>query len=270
MTDFEKKQFSKEKADTLTPADAALLPPPPYTGPSPPAPGRPIMFPRELVFHSRYTSTMSYVGASKDEPLYGVRAPCLWSCFTNPDHQLLDGLSKDSRVIATVGSKKGSWGTKTLIRVAPDRAGVAVKGKDYSAFTEITMPRDNGSTHAVSVPLANGRFETFEWRNTRGDEVRALSGGYTQGWKLLRMDGPPVVPGSTPGGTAGYSSDGKEVVAVAAQPRLFQRDPRFAFLGRGATGEFGPTFEIVAVMGFLRLYELSVQQAAAASAGGAS
>ncbi|OAQ83223.1 hypothetical protein VFPFJ_09026 [Purpureocillium lilacinum] len=68
---------------------------------------------------------------------------------------------------------------------------------------------------ASSLRLDGDRTEQFEWRHGHGDEVRELSG--------------------------------------SAQPKLSRGSPEFAFVGTGAGGELGEMFDLVVVMGFLRL-----------------
>ncbi|KAJ4252865.1 hypothetical protein NW762_010771 [Fusarium torreyae] len=215
--------------------------------------GSTIKFPPKLIFNVRWLSTTSFLGPTKDEPLFAVRTPNkLTHCMGRGQILLRDGLDKLSPAIASVGPEKGSFLTRSLIRVAPKPCAT------NQEHVEISMSGDWTRRHEFSLRLDSGKTERFEWRNSRGDEVRNLSGGYSFGWKLVRLDSTPVIPGS-PGTSWGYTSDGKEVVAVGAHPRFFHKSPEFTFLGAGACGDLGETFEIVAVMGFLRLYELAVQ-----------
>lgn len=217
--------------------------------------GTTIRFPPKFICHIKLFSTVSYIGASKETPRFAVQAPSrLVNCFGLGHITLRDGLDKNSPPIATVGVEPGSFFRRSLIRVGN---------------LEISMSGDWGRTHEFTLPLGNGVVERFEWRHSRGDEVRELSGGFNYGWKLVRLDGPVVVPGQQDWFKS-YTSDGKEVVAVGAHPRFLNKSPEFGFVGTGARGELGETFEIVAVMGFLRLYELSVQQSTANSTAAAS
>lgn len=232
----------------------------PYPKPQQSA-GATIKFPRKFIYHVKFISTTSYIGPSKEQPLFAVQTPSkLVNCFGLGQITLRNGTDKLSPPIASVGAEKGSLFRRSLIRVAP-RAG--------APGLEITMSGDWSRTHEFTLPLGGDAVERFEWRHSRGDEVRELSGGFNYGWKLVRLDGPVVVPGQSAWDKS-YTSDGKEVVAVGAHPRFLNKSPEFAFLGAGAEGELGETFQIVAVMGFLRLYELSVQQSTINSTAAAS
>ncbi|UNI23597.1 hypothetical protein JDV02_009407 [Purpureocillium takamizusanense] len=224
-----------------------------------------IMFPRRLVYVPSWLSSTSFIGRTKDGPLFAVETPSkLVNCFGLGRTVLHAGPDKKSSpAVASVGVQRGSKFRRSLIRVGPGSRspGAGSGSADEAGTVEVTMSGDWCRTHSFSLLVAGGRLERFEWRHSHGDEVRELSGGFNVGWKLVRLDSAPVAPYQDRAGKS-YTSDGKEVVAVGAQPRLFRRSPEFAFVGTGARGELGETFEIVAVMGFLRLYELSVQQSA--------
>lgn len=257
--------------------DSGYAVPPPYAPSSPnaqfysPAPsmssrtstGTTIKFPRKFLYHYRWFSSTSYLGPSKEEPLFVVKTPNKMICIRRKEIIIQDGIDKLNPPLASVGPEKGSKGTRSMIRVAPK------PGAPKDDCLEISMSGDYSLTHKFTLPLENGRVERFEWRNTKGDEVRELSGGFNLGWKLVRMDGPVIVPDETNRGK-GYTSDGKEVVAVGAHPRWFKSSPQFEFLGCGARGELGETFEVVAVTSFVRLYELHVQQQTMNSAAASS
>lgn len=229
--------------------------------------GRNILFPEKLVYDTAWVSSTSYLGPSKEEPLYAVVTPNrMFGCFNRGGITLNSTTDKESAPIASVKLEKGSKYRRSLITVAP-RPGAA----DEKQEMVIRMHGCSSSRQEFEVPLGAGLpTERFEWRSSRGDEVKELSGGFNFGWKLVRLDGPPIVPGTVDTSNGGYSSDGKEIVAVGIQARLLKRNPEFQFLGTGATGQLGETFEIVAIMGFLRLCELASQEAAAGAAGASS
>ncbi|KAL1640187.1 hypothetical protein SLS58_007138 [Diplodia intermedia] len=107
-----------------------------------------------------------------------------------------------------------------------------------------------------------GRREVFEWRTSRGEDVKEVgAGGLSFGWKLVRLDGPegaapPVVEESGGGGRRGVASGGGEVVAVVAHNASLSatKGLRFAFLGSGLAGAFGELWEVVALASGLRLW----------------
>lgn len=137
----------------------------------------------------------------------------------------------------------------------------------------------NGST---------GQVERFEWRRTKGQEVRSL--GVKSGWKLVRMtDAPPPAYDEIEGYLApekdvsvdskslnsdagssihsnevstdgsrpeGRSSDGHEVVAVMALGSWRSRKDacEFQLLGSGANGELGEAWSLMALMSALSIW----------------
>lgn len=264
--------FSKEKEAYPSPRNSYNGPPPPtYDQPPTYAPssssgtGQMIKFPQRMVFNTSWVSSKSTLGPSKEEPMFHVQTPSRMYCFGNKDMILKDGLDKLAAPLATAGREKGNGWRKqhSLIRVSP------LPGSGAPELA-IRMEDDHHNTHPFTM-LIDGQETRFEWRNTSGGaEVKALSGGYNWGWKLVRLDGPYSLPGGQSQMPEGFTSDGKEIVAVAAHPKLFRKSPEFMYLGSGARGEMGRDFEIVAIMGFLRLYELYMQQQMANSASASS
>ncbi|TDZ18934.1 hypothetical protein Cob_v008224 [Colletotrichum orbiculare MAFF 240422] len=95
----------------------------------------------------------------------------------------------------------------------------------------------------------NGRVEEFQWRLSRGAEVKTTAGA-KRGFKLVRMGARQ--PGTGPAATerrGGFSSDNREVVAVIVPGSDLGRDIEFtfSFMGSGLTGELGAAWETVAV-----------------------
>ncbi|KAH6844738.1 hypothetical protein B0I37DRAFT_378167 [Chaetomium sp. MPI-CAGE-AT-0009] len=86
-----------------------------------------------------------------------------------------------------------------------------------------------------------GQVERFEWRRSHGQEVKKVEGG--------RGDG--------------LTSDGKEVVAVWADPGTLSLSKlgQFEFRGSGATGELGLLWSIMAVMSCMCIWQKTMQSA---------
>lgn len=141
-------------------------------------------------------------------------------------------------------------------------------------------------THEFGVEVAGGGRERFEWRASKGREVRALlaetaGGGVSPpgrgrfkalGAKLVRLSAEADGVGGTRAvRDAGASSDGREVVAVWADcPRWrANRAGTLRFLGTAATGGLGERFQVLALASALRIWELenesSLQSAAVGS-----
>lgn len=127
---------------------------------------------------------------------------------------------------------------------------------------------------------ANRSVERFEWRQSRGSEVKSL-GRSSQGWKLVRLgtyDAKQVVQNEGEGRSSsdreeGFSSDGKEVVAVWANQKLMTRHMltlgEFEFRGSGATGELGQAWALMALMSMMCAWQKEYQTTTAASAAAA-
>ncbi|KAF4976317.1 hypothetical protein FZEAL_7002 [Fusarium zealandicum] len=99
----------------------------------------------------------------------------------------------------------------------------------------------------------NGQRELFEWRRSSGAAVASL-GGYSYGWKLVRMARGP--PGGAAGGNLDFvpggptDSQGNEVVATWARGggRSLSKAMHFQFTGTGVTGLLGERWAIMTVI----------------------
>ncbi|KAH8677487.1 hypothetical protein BX600DRAFT_129489 [Xylariales sp. PMI_506] len=107
------------------------------------------------------------------------------------------------------------------------------------------------------------RREKFEWRPSKGSEVKGLiassgRGVSGLGRKLVRLSAESDGVGGTRAvRDTGASSDGREVVAVwVDNPKwTMNRAGAFQFLGTGATGDLGERFRVMAVITALRIFE---------------
>ncbi|KAF4119777.1 hypothetical protein GMORB2_4443 [Geosmithia morbida] len=216
---------------------------------APPSPNQPLLFPRRPIFVSYRSPRRSYIyGPESTSPMYALRAPR--PIASHHHHTLYSGPTEASAPLATVG-RVGEH-RRPLVRVyRPSSA--------HPGGTSVAMTSGRrGRRFRVSLDRDDGTVEQFEWRNSRGPEACSLCGGRGQqslvaGWKLARMAEPATPRSGTARRPVGYTSDGREVVAAGALV-YGDRNPRFAFMGSGATGRFGETFEIVTLMGFLELY----------------
>lgn len=169
---------------------------------------------------------------------------------------------------------------ETLLHAGPDksspifaRVNYEKDGSHYGA-SAISVPQQDGETvralmtgdHSNRQPFSVQLGKTlhhFEWRQSTGDEVvevgRTRLHGY--GWKLVWLTGDV----SGEGGKRkereyGFASDGREIVAVASMTSKLLKGPNFSFMGTGLTGALGPVFELVAVAGFVRLFNLQAMR----------
>ncbi|EFQ34186.1 hypothetical protein CGRA01v4_09790 [Colletotrichum graminicola] len=238
-------------------------PPPPYSKEddshelSPDSPGRVC---GASVFHQNLNgygwktlSGGSYyeLGASREELRFGVCVKCILSARSEYLH-IHDGLEPENDILANMsrnfeatpyGGKEQEVFNLTLHAVEGPR--------EAEEQVEMYQLRDSEWGHRNTLDLVidiGGRSERFQWRHSKGKEVKGLA-GCSSGWKLVRLGSQEVgVGGKRKSREYGFTIDGKEVVAVIAQPLSFKRDFMFAFLGSGRSGALGNAWETAALM----------------------
>lgn len=148
--------------------------------------------------------------------------------------------------------------------------------------------RDGRFWFALEIPgSAGNRVEKFEWRRSRGVDVKSL-GESSNGWKLVRVadyvvsaeddhltadvDKDGVTEDDTTA-TDGLTSDGREIVGVwapASMRKMNMRNVgRFEFRGSGASGVLGTRWALMAVMSQLAVWRCEMQAASTATAAAA-
>lgn len=180
--------------------------------------------------------------------------------------------------------------TTPLARAIPEgRRGYAIL-LPGSSVAEDLRRQSRKNIWWFALPVGpNGEMERFEWRRSRGDEVKKLGGSW-RGWKLVRtrnvgsdhlkpIDSKDVDHVSLPG----YSSDeeqaksqngdvagdGSEIVAVWAKKGTWTSLHdlgELAFLNSGATGELGQRWAVMALMSSLSIWQKAMRDQAMASA----
>ncbi|KAF5631459.1 hypothetical protein F52700_6862 [Fusarium sp. NRRL 52700] len=110
------------------------------------------------------------------------------------------------------------------------------------------------------------QLELFEWRRSRGAEVKSV-GLSRRGYKLVRFGSTKPEDKYSSGeqdlhhGSSkveGYASDGKEVVAVWANTGFLDSlsdAGEFQFRGSGATGELGQLWALMAIMSCMSIWQ---------------
>ena len=180
------------------------------------------------------------IGADKNSTTHLITLPDGWHgdliFYNGPTNE------SDPMAVVTYGSKMG-WHDKIRLAAQPGRAPieeeVRVRGNGWSMIYAFTVAIDS-----TSLP------ERFEWRSSRSDEVKELGEG-SHGYKLVRL-GPE-----------------EEIVAIAGNAKWtksWTKAGAFQFRGRGATGELGEAWAIMAVVSFVRIVQRNMQAAVAASA----
>lgn len=123
--------------------------------------------------------------------------------------------------------------------------------KTYQFDIEVASSNSSGGHH----------YERFEWRHSKGDEVRAL-GKQLQGWKLVWLGsgggGGVGGGGGSSSGSAGgpKSSDGNGVVAVWAHGHMSRsKFFCFQFVGSGLGSGMGDRWTLVTILTALRMWD---------------
>ncbi|KAI0097178.1 hypothetical protein GGR51DRAFT_541674 [Nemania sp. FL0031] len=207
-----------------------------------------------------------HLGEKKEKPLFAVR---MHSGFTkNPDLVLYDGPSDKGPILATA-THKSVWKSTSIITV-PTREGVAHDSENQ----RIEMPVHTSFGHRTFTFTANvgvgkeTRCEEFEWRSSRGSEVKELDGN-KWGWKLVRLSSRTLGGGGERASRVlGSTSDGLEVVAAWAQNNSFSMTKVFKFqlMGSALNGMLGERGAVLALMTALRIWWIEMNSATAAGA----
>ncbi|KAF5566113.1 hypothetical protein FPANT_14142 [Fusarium pseudoanthophilum] len=193
-----------------------------------------------------------FLDGPNDEPMYTLD----FEKGLRGDIVLHSGPSVDSPKLAVSGME--SYFDKEYLIRLPPISGIAPQDQ--------FLYWDSGLTTCFwfDTQVGHGpdqRIEGFEWRRSRGPEVESVGQSRRGGLKLVRL-------GSTEGHGYGYSSDGKEVVAVWANARSFSSFSavgELQFLGSGATGELGQLWALMAVMSCMSIWQKEARDHARSS-----
>lgn len=200
-----------------------------------------------------------YLGPDKENTQFLVRCP--------------DSIRKNNVIIYAGPDTKAG----VLTEYKMDRFGrnkpFTVNSPQYGDM-ELNYGTSRGVFKEKTLYFTTNTGERFEWRNTRGREIKELHGRFSYGWKLVRLS----TRNSELGGKRnerenGYTSDGEEVVALVGfnVTRLSSHIFTFLFINSGVTGAFGPLWEVVTLASAFNLvYAEIVKTAAAASSAGGS
>lgn len=233
------------------------------------------------VYTSWKSTTKFHLGTSRDEKLFA--GSTYWGWFAvKPPVTIYDGPTIDHPMLAQVGPVKANR-TQECIITLPSRPGSSLAPLQVKAGYVFETWRHWHYTFTLLVPSrgrdANGKElppqeETFQWRTSAGEEVREQNDGskWSSGWKLVWITGPEVGEGGKrKDRETGFASDGREVVAVAANNAKgwsLTKPLRFSFIGTGLTGTLGEQWELMAVASVLELWWMYQMTVAASSAAG--
>ncbi|KAI0853587.1 hypothetical protein F5Y00DRAFT_104844 [Daldinia vernicosa] len=231
-------------------------------------------------FEKKFTSSAFHLGEHADTPLYAVTMHSGWT--SKPLLEMHSGPNESDPIIATAGHEsRWSSGKRTIIQIFPDpdpaadpdsagpstSAGESSSGPGSAVTAKtISMIQKHSWTRQwqeLSVEVGIGkdlRQESFEWRRTRGEEVKELD-RWGNGWKLVRLSGTAAAPGRA------SASDGKEIVAVWTPNGKLSMNKfcKFQFLESGAAGVLGDTFALAALISGLKIWYMEFLQTTAAT-----
>ncbi|KAF5693954.1 hypothetical protein FDENT_1646 [Fusarium denticulatum] len=252
--------------------------------------------------HSNSTLHLHELSAAGIEkgipPIIHVKYESGWSKFFGSSSGMdlfLDGPNGEPMYL--LDFEKGLHGD-IILHSGPsaDSPKLAVSGRDSKLDTEclIRLPSLSGNAPRdeflywnselrtrfwFDIQVGHGpdqRVEGFEWRRSRGPEVKSVGQSRRSGLKLVRLGSTNTKEkyssseeglhdGSTKEQGYGYSSDGKEVVAVWANTSSFSSYSgvgEFQFRGSGATGELGQLWALMAVMSCMSIWQKARRDAA--------
>lgn len=243
----------------------ATIPPTAFLPQGPPPPAttiNPYLFPPTFNGYYSWSSLSTFhLGTSATHKSHAVKVHA--SLFSSKQTLALHaGPTTDTHpVLARVESRGCGSGFVVTVPAQGMDAVVRVEGVRKGMLSEVLR-------FEVEVGGEKGGREGFEWRCSRGEDVRGVAQGCSFGWKLVRLGDGGGVGGVGEAGGHAVASDGREIVAVVAHNASWSatKGLRFAFLGAGLAGAFGEVWELVAVASALKLWYRDVQQMASAGA----
>lgn len=252
--------LSRPPSSVFTDISSATL-----TGPTAPTPNRPFpaAFNLYYPYHGKLISRTQklLIGEHFDQPCNAV---VLKGSMAGLEITLHEGPETDTAVVATSCRRPGS--TSFIITLP---GSLSVYGTPIESHMEQHVGFKHVS-HSFSVEITSAadpkpHLEKFEWRLSHGKEVKVLD-KWAWGWKLVRLEGnPSSQPEASSSSSStkredrdlGFTSDGKEVVAVWAPNSHWSKNKlgKFRFLGSGLTGELGEAWARMAVATVLSLWQ---------------
>ncbi|RGP79510.1 hypothetical protein FLONG3_2258 [Fusarium longipes] len=225
-----------------------------------------------------------------------------YACFTSMNLNLGP---PDAEPMYTLSFHRGLYGDISIHKgPSPDSPPIATSSriKKYRDDYVITLPSPSGKgVHEEIMRLPSswkGRFwfgclvgngpeqrvERFEWRRSRGAEVKSVGQSKWGGYKLVRLGSTNMkeeeyssseedVNEDSSNSGEGYTSDGKEVVAVWGNASCWKTMSGVGELqlrGSGATGELGNMWALMTVMSCMSVWQKIQRDNATAGAASSS
>lgn len=191
------------------------------------------------LYYSKAKLSLQFNICDEDsKPVCLVTVPAGWA----GDMFIHGGLSKTD---APLSKAELARGVHTKITIYPTNASL-------QPITEEMRFHRNGwlGAQIFTISIKEGELpERFEWRGSKGDDVKSL-GETSTGHKLVRL------------------GKDDEVVAVWAPAKLslnMYKAAKFKFLNSGATGELSDDWAKMAITTFVRMYQNEMQAATTAA-----
>ncbi|KAJ4257391.1 hypothetical protein NW762_008511 [Fusarium torreyae] len=200
------------------------------------------------------TKVLVYLSEPEREPIYSISLPGGWYGKL----LLHDGPSADSPILAGAETE-GKWGSDYGI-LLPNISGFETSDKEILRRQGKMKER---FWFGMQVGEGSNRhIERFEWRRSHGSEVKSVGDG-KWGWKLVRLghgseEPSDDNPNDEPDRGDGFTSDGKEVVAVWADSgdwKSMSKIGTFQLVGSGAGNELGTQWKLMALMSCLCFWQ---------------
>lgn len=228
-------------------------------------------FPATLgMYYQKAVRTPTFnLGESEDRPSFAVTFHTSGGAVSGTSYLLLHSTADPESPPLAIAEKVGRLGHRAEITLS------GLPGSDQATEEMGTHVSITSVSYTFSIETGHGRREKFEWRSSKGSEVKGLSSDkHPTGRKLVRLD----TEADGVGGTRavrdqGATSDGREVVAVWADNAKWSGNKAgvLQFLGSGASGVLGERFGVMAIVTAVRIWEMlnetSMQSAATSSLG---
>lgn len=210
----------------------------------------------ELCYESSWKKIQLSLGEASSEPLYTFNLPEGWW----GDLIMYNGPTLQHPPLAAVRNtgKSGMGNAVTLPPLGPgqevleEKMVCRSKGlMDVFSFAAVVEAREGGKT--------TRRVERFEWVGSGRKEVKDLN-EWLHGWKLRRVQAASGADEDED--EAANQVPAGEILAVwadASSIRSMKKAAKFQFLNRGATGELGEAWALMAVITFVRVWQRYMQ-----------
>ncbi|KAM0248450.1 hypothetical protein ACHAP5_003395 [Fusarium lateritium] len=255
-----------------------------------------------------YPPQLSSEGLEKGiPPVIRIAYQSSWKKYACYARVNLEAGAPNAEPMYIISLSKGLYGDITLHSGTSNESpplATSSRIKQYRDDYQITLPSFSGhGVHEETLRRPKGlkgrfwfgclvgdgteqRVERFEWRRSRGAEVRSVGQSSWGGYKLVRLgstdtkedytsseDDLPEGSSSSSNSGEGYTSDGKEIVAVwgnASCWKTMSGVGEFQFRGSGATGELGNMWALMAVMSCMSIWQKVQRDNATAGASASS